>query len=192
MPGIIGKKIGMTRIIQDDGNVIPITLVKCDPSEVVQIKTKDKDGYPALVLGFSALKKPTKTKKFKNLKEFSLDEKNEFKKGDKVTIAALKDLKEVTVTGTSKGKGFQGFVKRHHFCTGYASHGSHHHREPGAIGARNEPGRVHPGKRMAGHMGVDTITRLHVPISYLDESENLVGLKGALPGAVNSIIYIKY
>lgn len=191
MSGIIGKKIGMTRLIQDDGRVIPITVIHCEPNEVAQVKTAEKDGYPAIVLGFSKLKKPTKTKKFAHLKEFRITAEETYNKGDMVTCESLKDVKEVTVMGVSKGKGFQGVIKRHNFSRGPMSHGSHHHREPGSIGARAKPGRVEKGKKLPGHMGTGQITLNKVKVAYLDAEKNLVGLKGAVPGARGGVIIIR-
>jgi len=191
MSGIIGKKIGMTRLIQDDGRVIPITVIHCEPNEVTQIKTVEKDGYPAIVLGFSKLKKPTKTKKFAHSKEFRITAEETFAKGDSVTCESLKDTKEVIVVGVSKGKGFQGVIKRHNFACGPMSHGSHHHREPGSIGARAKPGRVEKGKKLPGRMGTDQVTLHKVKVAYLDIEKNLVGLKGAVPGSKGGIIIIR-
>jgi len=193
MAGILGKKIGMTRLIQDDGRVIPITAVFCAPNTIVQIKTPEKDGYPAIVLGFDALKKPTKTRKFRYLKEFKIKQEDlgKYKKGDQITLDVLKDVKEVTITGISKGKGFQGVVKRHGFSRGPMSHGSHQHREPGSIGTRAKPGRVLKGKRMAGHMGLKTVTLKKVPVVHIDPEKHLLALKGPLPGGKNSLITIK-
>jgi len=190
MSGIIGKKIGMTRLIQDDGRVIPITVIHCEPNEVTQIKTVEKDGYPAIVLGFSKLKKPTKTKKFAHLKEFRISADETFNKGDAITCESLKDVELVTVMGVSKGKGFQGVIKRHNFACGPMSHGSHHHREPGSIGARAKPGRVEKGKKLPGHMGTGQITLNKVKVAYLDTEKNLVGLKGAVPGSKGGLIII--
>jgi large subunit ribosomal protein L3 len=192
MPGIIGKKLGMSQIIQDDGRVIPATFVKCDPNEVIQVKTKDKDGYPAIVLGFDAYKNPSRNKKFKTVKEFRVANPDDYKKGQSVTLESLKEIKSVTVTSVSKGKGFQGVVKRHHFAGGPESHGSHFHREPGSIGMRAKPGRVNKGKRMAGHMGVQTVTLKDRPVMMVVAEENVIAVKGPVPGSVNSYIYIKY
>ncbi|MBI5152229.1 50S ribosomal protein L3 [Candidatus Peregrinibacteria bacterium] len=192
MAGILGKKIGMTRLIQDDGRVIPITVVQCTPNTVDQIKTVEKDGYPAIVLGFDALKKPTKTVRYRHLREFKTDAKDleKYKKGDAVTLEILKDVKEVTITGTSKGKGFQGVIKRYGFTRGPMSHGSHQHREPGSIGTRAKPGRVIKGKRMPGHMGLDTVTIKKVKVIHVDPEKNLLALKGAVPGSKNGLVII--
>ncbi len=192
MPGIIGKKLGMSQVLQDDGRVIPVTFVKCDPNEIVQVKTEDKDGYPAIVLGFDAYKNPSKNIKFKAMKEFRVDKADSYKKGDKITLESLKEVKTVTVTSVSKGKGFQGVIKRHGFSGGPESHGSHFHREPGSIGMRAKPGRVNKGKRMAGHMGVDIVTIKNRPVITLAPEQNVMAIKGPIPGANNGYVYIKY
>lgn len=188
MSGILGKKIGMTRMFQDDGRVIPITVVECTPNEVTQVKTTEKDGYPAIVLGFSKLKKPSKTKKFQYSKEFQTEE--EAKKGDKVTLETLQDAETVKVCGISKGKGFQGVIKRYNFARGPETHGSHHHRKPGSIGACAKPGRVHKGKKLPGQMGNARTTLRSVKVAYLDNEKNLIGLKGPVPGPNGSLVVI--
>jgi large subunit ribosomal protein L3 len=190
MPGILGKKIGMTRIFQDDGRVIPITVVECEPNEVTQVKTVEKDGYPAIVLGFSKLKKAKKTKKFYHVREFKIETEEEFKKGDKVSLENLKEVEELKVTGISKGKGFQGVIKRYNFSRGPETHGSHHHRKPGSIGACAKPGRVHKGKKLPGHMGTDRVTLRSVKVAYLDTEKNLIGLKGPIPGPNGSLVIL--
>jgi large subunit ribosomal protein L3 len=191
MLGILGKKIGMTRILQDDGRVIPITLVQCEPNTVAQVKTKEKDGYPAIVLGFCALKKPMKTRKFQFMKEVKTAEDATYNKGDQVTVENFKDTKTVEVMSVSKGKGFQGVVKRYHFRGGPETHGSHAHREPGSIGCRAKPGRVVKGKKLPGHMGGAQVTLKRIPVEYIDAEKNLIGLKGPVPGANKSLIFIK-
>jgi large subunit ribosomal protein L3 len=191
MTGILGKKLGMTRVMQDDGRVIPISVVYCEPNEVVQVKTAEKDGYPAIVLGFSEYKKPSKTRKFKFLKEFRIKEGETYKIGDKVTLEALKEIKTVSITGFSKGKGFQGVIKRHGFASGPSGHGSHHHREPGSVGTRAKPGRVAKGKKLPGHMGNKQVTIKKVPIIYLDNQNHLIGIKGPVPGATKGLVIIK-
>lgn len=190
MTGILGKKIGMTRVIQDDGRVIPMTVVQCDPNTITQIKTIEKDGYPAIVVGFSKLKKPTKTKKYYHLKEFKISDGDEFKKGDQISIEIFQEGERVIITGVSKGKGFQGVIKRYHMHGGPGSHGSHFKREPGSVGARAKPGRIHRGKKLPGRMGNDTITNKS-SIVYIDKKNNLLGIKGAIPGGNKSVITIK-
>jgi large subunit ribosomal protein L3 len=193
MSGILGKKLGMTRIFQDDGRVIPITVVKCDPNEVTQIKTVEKDGYPAIVLGFSKLKKPSKTRKFNHLKEFKIaeEEAENYKKGDQITLENLQETEIVKVTSISKGKGFQGVIKRHNFSRGPESHGSHHHREPGSIGACAKPGRVHKGKKLPGRMGGERTTLSKVKIAYIDPKKNIIGLKGPVPGPNGGLVILR-
>jgi len=192
MPGILGKKIGMTRLIQDDGRVIPLTVIQCEPNTVVQVKTAEKDGYPALILGFDALKKPTKNRKFKHLKEFRLPEEDaSLKTGDNVKVDIFEVGDRAKITSVSKGKGFQGVIKRHNFSRGPETHGSHHHREPGSIGACARPGRVHKGKKMPGRMGTDQITLRSVEIVYMDAEKNLLGLKGPVSGSKGSLVIIR-
>lgn len=186
----MGKKLGMTRVIQDDGRVIPITVVECEPNVITQIKTAEKDGYPAIVLGFMQLPHPKKTKKFRFLREFRTNQGEEYKKGDMVTVEIFNEGEKVVITGKSKGKGFQGVVKRYKMAGGPGSHGSHFKREPGSVGARAKPGRIHRGKHMAGHMGSETVTS-RTSVIYLDKSKNLLGLKGPLPGSINSFVTIK-
>lgn len=192
MPGILGRKLGMTRIFQDDGHVIPVTLISCPPSTVAQVKTSETDGYQAIVLGFEALKKPRKTKKYRFLREFQIEKPEEYKRGDQVTVEKLKEVKEVTIAAVSKGKGFAGFIKRHHFASGPGGHGSHHKREPGSIGARSKPGRIHKGKKMAGHMGFDQVTLQHVPLVDVNSEKNLLAVKGQVPGPKGGLVIIRY
>lgn len=191
MSGILGKKIGMTRVIQDDGRVIPLTIVQCEPNEIVQVKTVEKDGYPAVILGFGAMKKPKKTRKFYHLKEFSVPKGSETKKGDKISIEIFEEGETVKITGTSKGKGFQGVIKRHGFHSGPGGHGSHHHREPGSIGACAKPGRVNKGKKLPGRTGGEQVTLIRAKIIYIDKEKHLIGIKGALPGPNKGTIIIR-
>lgn len=191
MTGILGKKIGMTRVIQDDGRVIPMTVVQCNPNVVTQVKTSEKDGYPALVLGFDALSKPTKTRKFRYMKEFPMEDGTEVKKGDAITIEMFNEGDTIRVTARSKGKGFQGVVKRHNFGRGPQSHGSHHNREPGSVGGCARPGNIQRGKKLPGRMGQNTVTISRASIVYLDKKKNLIGIKGAVPGATNTLITIR-
>lgn len=192
MPGIIGKKLGMSQIIQDDGRVIPVTFVKCEPNTVLQIKTQERDGYPAIVLGFDAYKNPSKNQKFKAVKEFRVETTEGYQKGQSIDLSTLSSDTLVTVTSTSKGKGYQGVVKRHGFSGGPASHGSHFHREPGSIGMRAKPGKTIKGKRMAGHMGSETVTLRNRPLVMIAADKNLVAIHGSVPGANGSYVYIKY
>lgn len=182
----------MTRLIQDDGRVIPLTVILCEPNTVVQVKSTEKDGYPALVLGFDALKKPSKNKKYRHRKEFRTAEGEEsLKTGDNVKVDIFELGDKARITSVSKGKGFQGVIKRHNFSRGPETHGSHHHREPGSIGACTRPGKVHKGKKMPGRMGGDTKTLKAVEVVYVDVEKNLIGLKGAVSGAKNTLVIIE-
>jgi len=192
MSGIIGKKLGMSQVIQDDGRVIPVTFVQCNSNEVVHVKTKEKDGYPAIVLGFDAYKNPSKNKKYKTIKEFRVESTDEYKNGQKVTLDALKDVEAVTVSSVSKGKGYQGVIKRHNFSRGPETHGSHHHRRPGSIGMCAKPGRVLKGKKLPGHMGNNTVTLKNRAVINLVSDKDIVVIKGPIPGANNGYIYISY
>lgn len=188
MIGIIGKKVGMTRVISDDGRVIPVTVLQCTPNKVTQVKTVEKDGYPAVVLGFDALKKPTKNRHFRVKREFKTDEVIAKDAVVNVEIFTLGDM--VRVSGISKGKGFQGVIKRHKFSSGPETHGSHHHREPGSIGCRAKPGRVQKGKKLPGRMGSEMVTVRDIEVIHIDKDDNLIAVKGPVPGAANTIITI--
>ncbi len=193
MTGILGKKIGMTRLIEENGKVTPVTVVECQPNEITQVKTIEKDGYSALVLGFEKLKKPTKTRKFKKVKEFKIDQKDQdnYKIGDTVTLEALQEIEKVKITSISKGKGFQGVIKRHNFSRGPETHGSHHHREPGSIGACTKPGRVAKGKKMPGRMGGVIVTTEKVKIAKIDLDKNLICIKGPVSGPNGGTVTIR-
>ncbi|MBI5415172.1 50S ribosomal protein L3 [Candidatus Peregrinibacteria bacterium] len=189
MPGIIGKKLGMSQVISDEGLMVPVTYVVCDPNTVFQVRTQEKDGYSAVVLGFEALKKPLKTKKFKTLKEFQFPSA-ELKVDDTIKVDIFNKDDLVVVTGVSKGKGFQGNVKRHHFKVIRRTHGTKYKRH-GSTGQRAMPGRVFKGKRMPGRMGCDTVTLKKKQLLLVDPQRNVLAIKGSLPGAKNSILFIQ-
>jgi len=203
--GILGKKLKMTQIFNENGEVIPVTLVEYKEGYVVDLKTEEKDGYVALKVGFEEVdeKKLTKPEigylKKKNLpplkilKEFrfnSFEEIKDYKIGDKITIDIFKEGDYVDVTGKSIGKGFQGVVKRHGFHGGPATHGSMSHRAPGSIGP-TAPQRVLKGRRMAGHMGNKKVTIQNLQIVKIMKDENIIMIKGAIPGPSNGYILIK-
>ena len=193
MSGILGKKIGMTRVFKYDGRVIPVTVIQCEPNEVTQVKTVEKDGYPAIVLGFSKLRKPSKTKKFAHSREFKILEEDvsNYKKGQEITLETLKDIELVSITAISKGKGFQGVMKKFNFHGGKASHGSHMKREPGSVGTSAKPGRVHKGKKLPGHMGTNRVTLNKVPVELIDSEKNIICIKGAVPGPNGGLVIIR-
>ncbi len=202
MPGIIGKKLGMTQVFDDDGNVIPVTVIQAGPCPVTQVRTVDKDGYAAVQLAFEEckdkhiskpelghLKKAGLKHGLRHLAEFQGI--GEFKVGDTVTVEQFEDGQMVSVSGVSKGKGFQGTVRRHNFGRGPESHGSHNIRQPGSIGASAYPSRVFKGMRMSGHMGSRQVTQLGLRIVRRDLENNLLLIKGAVPGAKNSVVIVK-
>lgn len=202
MSGIIGKKIGMTSIFGNDGEIIPVTVIEAGPCTVVDIKTTEKDGYQALQLGFGSVKenkvnKPLAGHFKKNnltpkrvLKEFKNFNVSEFKIGDEIKCSIFNEGDIIKVSGTSKGKGFQGVVRRHGFGgIGMTTHGqSDRVRAPGSIGASSYPSRVFKGQRMAGRMGYDNVTIRGLKVVKVDPERNLIFVKGAVPGAINSIV----
>jgi large subunit ribosomal protein L3 len=186
--GIIGKKLGMGRIFREDGEVEAVTAIEAGPCIITQVKTKDKEGYNAARLGFGEAKKG----KSKYLREFMVEDTGAVKVGDKVDVSLFKEGDLVDISGVSKGKGFAGVVKRHHFAGGPKTHGqSDRHRAPGSIGATTSPGRVLKGKRMAGHMGNSRVTARHLEVRKADPARNLLLVKGAVPGAKNGLLLIK-
>jgi large subunit ribosomal protein L3 len=193
--GLIAKKIGMTQLLQDDGTMVPVTIVQAGPCVVVQKKTALKDGYDAIQLGFVEFIKPKNVTKpmgghFKKantapvriLREMRTEGEAAMNPGDKVMVDMFNANEKVHVIGTSKGRGFAGFVKRHHFGGGRASHGSMFHRAPGSIGASAYPSRVLKGMRMAGHLGAARITVQNIQVARVDQENNLLYLRGAVPG----------
>lgn len=188
MPGIVGRKIGMTRVIHEDGLCEPVTLIWCPGGKIVQIKTQEKDGYNAIVVGFEPLKQTTKTRKFRKLKEFKADNVEAYKNGDNVDVSIFNEIATVKVTGTSKGKGFAGVIKRWGFHGGPGGHGSHNHREPGSVGQCAKPGRVQKGKKLPGHYGNVIVSKKNVKVVKVDKDRNIIALKGSVPGARNNFV----
>ena len=204
MSGLIGKKIGMTSIFDENGKNIPCTVIQAGPCVVTQVRTDEKDGYHAVQLGFddktekSATKaemghaKKAGTSVKKKVVEFQGFEE-EYKLGDLITVAHFEEGEFVDVTGTSKGKGFQGVVKRHGFAgVGQATHGQHNRlRAPGSIGAASYPARVFKGMRMAGRMGTDTVKVQNLRVLKVVEDQNLLVVKGCVPGHKNAYVKIE-
>ncbi len=198
--GIIGKKLGMSQIFRDDGKMEAVTAIEAGPCTVTQVKTAAKDGYYAIQLGFGAAKRakspqrehPKGVKQFKYLQELRLDDSKGVEVGQKIDVSLFKVGDVVDVTGVSKGKGFAGVVKRHHFAGGPKTHGqSDRHRAPGSIGATTSPGRVFKGMRMAGHMGNRQVTARNLEVFEADPARNLLLVKGAVPGGRNGLLLIK-
>ena len=199
-PGIIGKKIGMSQIFQEDGKVEAVTAVEAGPCCVVQVKTEDREGYNAVQLGFGEAKRVSSPQrghlkelgKYRYLREFRVDDTGELSVGDKVDVSMLEAGDLVDVIGISKSKGFAGVVKRHHFAGGPKTHGqSDRHRAPGSIGSTTTPGRVFKGTRMAGRMGADRVTAQNLEVLQADPERNLLLVKGAVPGSKNGLLLIK-
>lgn len=200
---IIGKKIGMTQIFDEKGVVIPVTVIEAGPCTVVQVKTDETDGYNAVQLGFGEVKevkvnKPLKghftkgnVKPTKHLREFRLDDISKLKVGDVLKADTFAKGEMVDIQGISKGKGFQGVIKRHGQHRGPMGHGSMYHRRPGSMGSTSTPGRVFKGKKLPGHMGVDVITIQNLQIISVDLDKNAILVKGSVPGNKGSILKIK-
>jgi large subunit ribosomal protein L3 len=204
MPGLIGKKLGMSNIFAYDGILVPVTVIEAGPCSIINIRTKDKNGYEALQLGFGARKEKNISKpvlgQFKKtdqspaaiLKEFKNFKISDFKIGDKVSVEIFKEGDTVKVTGKSKGKGFQGVMRRHNFGgVGGTTHGqSDRLRAPGSIGASSYPSRVFKGQKMAGRMGNEQVTISNLIVIKIINDKNILMVKGAVPGSINSIIEI--
>lgn len=202
MKGLLGKKVGMTQIFTEHGEVIPVTVVEAGPVVVTQIKTTEKDGYTAIQVGFEdakekALNKPQKghlaaanTLK-KHLKEFRVDSVEGYTVGQEIKADLFAAGELIDVTGISKGKGFQGPIKRHGQSRGPETHGSRYHRRPGSLGACSYPGRVFKNKKLAGHMGSVKVTVQNLEVVRVDADKNFILVKGAIPGAKGSVVTIK-
>jgi large subunit ribosomal protein L3 len=202
---ILGKKLGMTQIFTEEGKVIPVTVVESSKNVVVQNRTVENDGYNAVQLGFGAIKEYKVTKPMKGhfakagvtpvkfIREMRLADASEYKVGDMIGVDIFSAGELVDVTGTAKGKGFAGTIKRHNFACGPMGHGSKSHREPGSTGAMisGHGGRVLKGKKLPGHMGGQKVTIQRLSVVRVDADRNLLLIKGAIPGPKNSLVIIK-
>jgi large subunit ribosomal protein L3 len=202
--GLIGRKVGVTQVFQDDGTMVAVSVLRIEPNTVTRLRTGDRDGYSAVQLGTDVADKLTKPKAgqqkdlpkgtglLKTLREFRVDSVDGYEVGQKLAVGdVFADGDLVDVTGVSKGKGFAGHIKRHNFHRGPKSHGSDHHREPGSIGPGTTPGRVYKGLKMAGHMGDTRATIKKVRVVKADPDRNLLLVKGSLPGARGALILVK-
>ncbi len=193
MKGILAKKVGMTRVIcPETGKITPVTVLEAPENTVLQVKTTEKDGYDAAVLaGFERNKKrKNANKNYKFIQEVQLDGES-INKGDTVKVDDFADVEFVKITGTSKGRGFAGVIKRHNFSRGPETHGSHHHREPGSVGMCAKPARILKGKKLPGRYGADKVTLNRVKVMQVDANNRLIALKGAVPGPKNSFVFIR-
>lgn len=202
--GILGKKLGMTRIFTDDGSICPVTVIQAGPCPVTQIKTQDTEGYDALQIGFETIaeRKVNKPMKghmakagkgnFRHLRELPMEGVAEYELGQEITVDIFAPGEKVKVTGTSKGKGFQGVMKRHHFSGSKNSHGAEHvRRATGSVGCATYPGRIWKGKRMAGQMGNARVTYSNVEIVDVRPEDNVLVVKGQVPGPTNGLVMIR-
>ncbi|MFL6232092.1 MAG: 50S ribosomal protein L3 [Thermoanaerobaculia bacterium] len=203
MEGILGRKVGMTQIYVEDGTAIPVTVIKAGPCLVVQRKTAESDGYEAVQIGLVE-EKPAKPNQpraghfkkagvapVRKVEEFRLDSGEELKAGDEIKASMFNEKDYVDVVGTSKGKGFQGVMKRHNFAGGRGSHGSMFHRAPGSIGSSAYPSRVFKGMRMTGRMGGERVTTKNLQIVKVDAEQNLIYVRGAVPGPRSGYVAIR-
>jgi len=200
---IIGRKIGMTQLFEESGRVVPVSVIEAGPCPIVQVKTKDKDGYAAVQLGFGDKREKNLTKpvigKFKKagvpvralLREFRIEDDAEYQAGQEIKVDQFEIGKNVDVIATSIGRGFQGTRKRHKFTGGRATHGCTTHDQPGSIGASAFPSRVIKGKKLPGRMGGKPLTIKHLRVVGVDADQNLLLVRGAVPGPVNGLVIIR-
>ncbi|WP_349665491.1 50S ribosomal protein L3 [Adlercreutzia murintestinalis] len=203
MNEIYGKKLGMTQLFTEDDTLVAVTVIQAEPNTVCQVKTTDTDGYEAVQVGFGHIKpqkvnKPMRghfdkqgTEPKKYLREIRVENAADYKVGDEQTVAAFAEVPKVDVTGTSKGKGFAGVIKRYGFGGGPGGHGAHFHRAPGSVGQCATPSRVFKGVRLPGHMGCDTVTVSNLDVMRIDEDQNLILVKGAIPGGKNGVVRVR-
>ncbi|MDA8168617.1 MAG: 50S ribosomal protein L3 [Nitrospiraceae bacterium] len=202
MTGILGRKLGMSQIFSEDGRLIPVTVVEAAPGVVIEVKTLEKHGYEAIKVGFFEERKPRRVNKpekgvfekagikalYRKMKEYPM---SGLQVGETVTVEKFAKGDKVSVSGTSKGKGFQGVMKRHNYAGGPSGHGSMFNRAPGSIGASSFPSRVWKGKTLPGHMGSERVTTRNVEIAGVKAEQNLILLRGSVPGATGSIVEIR-
>ncbi len=202
--GILGKKVGMTQVFDAEGKVVPVTVIEAGPCTVLQRKKVASDGYEAVQIGFEPVKahrvgKPMlghfrKAEKgaFRQLKELKVDASSPLDVGQEITVDMFKEGDFVDVTGTTKGRGFTGLIKRWNFRGGRATHGSMFHRAPGSIGASAYPSRVIPNMKMAGHYGTERVTILNLKVVGVEKEKNLLLVRGAVPGGKNTLVFVRH
>lgn len=200
---LIGKKIGMTQIFEESGRVVPVSVVEAGPCPIIQVKTQDKEGYAAIQIGFDEAKASRVNKAdaghFKKagvsarriLREIRVEDPTTYKVGDTLDVKLFEGAKLVHVTGMSKGRGFAGTIKRHNFQRGRKTHGNKNYREPGSVGSSAYPSRTMPGKRMPGRMGGVKRTTRNLTLVQIDAENNLLFIKGSIPGANNGIVFVR-
>ncbi len=198
--GLIGRKVGMTQIFQADGTMVAVSVLSVEPNTVTRLRTVERDGYTAVQVGTEVTTRLTKPEagqlrdlpKVATIREFRVDDLDPYSVGQTFSVGDLFNAGDIVdVTGVSKGKGFAGHIKRHHFKRGPKTHGSDHHRAPGSIGPGTTPGRVYKGMKMAGHMGDERVTVKKLRVVRTDPERNLLLVKGTLPGSRNALILVK-
>ena len=200
---LIGKKIGMTQMFEESGKVVPVSVIEAGPCPIIQVKTSEREGYTAIQIGFDEVKESRATKAeighckkantvpHRILREIRVDDASPFKVGDTLDVKVFEGAKIVHVTGTSKGRGFAGTIRRYHFQRGRKTHGNKNYREPGSVGASAFPSRTFPGKRMPGRMGGVQRTTRNLTLVQIDTENNLLFIKGSIPGANNGIVFVR-
>jgi large subunit ribosomal protein L3 len=197
--GLIGRKVGMTQVFAEDGTMVPVSVVAIEPNTVTELRTPERDGYSAVQVGTGKARKLTKPRlgqlrdlpRVRDVREFRVDDVAGYEVGQTLDVSLFEEGESVNITGTSKGKGFAGTIKRHHFRRGPETHGSDSHRAPGSIGGGTYPGKVFKGTPMAGHMGYERITVRHATIVRTDTERNLLLVKGPVPGHRNALIVVR-
>ncbi len=191
MKALLAKKIGVSQIFDEKGSALAVTALEVSPCEITAVRQAPKETYTAIQVGLNKCRKTKAGKTFKLLREIRTDDVSSFEVGQKITCDLFEEGEHIDVQGISKGKGFAGFVKRHNFTRGAMSHGHDHHRAPGAIGAASYPGRVLKGKRMAGHMGDETVTVQNLEIVKILTKDSVILIHGSVPGGRGSIVLVK-
>jgi large subunit ribosomal protein L3 len=197
--GVIGRKVGMTQVFAEDGTMVPVSVVSIEPNTVTELRTLERDGYTAVQVGAGTAKRLNKPRqgqlkdlpRVRDVREFRVDDVSPFSVGQKLDVSLFEAGEAVDITGVSKGKGFAGTVKRHHFRRGPETHGSDSHRAPGSIGGGTTPGKVFKGSGMAGHMGHERVTVKGATIVRTDAERNLLLVRGPVPGPRNALILVR-
>jgi large subunit ribosomal protein L3 len=197
--GVIGRKVGMTQVFAEDGTMVPVSVVAVEPNTVTELRTLERDGYTAVQVGAGVARRTTKPRagqlkglpRVRDVREFRVDDLSGFEVGQTLDVSLFEAGESVDITGTSKGKGFAGTVKRHHFRRGPETHGSDSHRAPGSIGGGTTPGKVFKGTGMAGHMGHERVTVKQATIVRADSERNLLLVKGPVPGPRNALVVVR-
>jgi len=197
--GVIGRKVGMTQVFAEDGTMVPVSVVAVEPNTVTELRTLERDGYTAVQVGAGTARRTTKPRlgqlkdlpRVRDVREFRVDDPAAYEIGQTLDVSLFEDGESVNITGTSKGKGFAGTIKRHHFHRGPETHGSDSHRAPGSIGGGTYPGKVFKGTPMAGRMGHDRVTVKNATIVRTDAERNLLLVRGPVPGPRNALVVVR-